>query len=138
MLLYAFKGGNTSKTHDYYRVLYKVSLYTFYQRNHMWFITIIGKLSYAKYITITSYFWKWKMLLYMYKSNTLLILYVYVSNFGTTKVILFITSEHYTRVYYTNETNFWKNYNSLRQTFLHVKNSLSNCLTYFMIPFKRC
>ena len=80
------RGGNTSKPHDYYRVLYKVSLYTFYQRNHMWFITIIGKLSYAKYITITSYLLKWKMLLYMYKSNTLLRLYVYVSILDTIKM----------------------------------------------------
>ena len=72
--LIRFFGGNTSK-HTVIIVCYiKVSLYTFYQVNHMWFITTIWKVSYGKYMTITSCLLKWNMLLYIYKSNTMFIL----------------------------------------------------------------
>ena len=68
----------------------------------------------------------------MYKSNTLLILYVYVSILDTIKIILFITSEHFTRDYYTNETHLKKTIIGivLREHYelLHTRNIISRSL----------
>ena len=74
----------------------------------MWFITTTWNLSYAKLITISSCLLKLNMLFYIYEPNTLFILWVCVFIYVTTKVTLYITSEHFTRVYYITKQTFGK------------------------------
>ena len=51
-----------------------------------------------------------------------------------TNVILYIQSRHYTRVYHTNESHIWKNYNRYSlldiHEILHTKYYIKEILSY--------